>query len=92
MLEVLKLGLRCVILNLFLSLELPDLLLTLVELFLRSRSLFTVHEFSIPVVFRSPLLDRIDFDLLDSYVVLQLSNLSLQTFNHLLSCTQDLIF
>ena len=91
MLEVLKLGLSCVVLDLFLGLELSDLLLTLVKFFLCSRSLLTVHEFSIPVVFSSPLLDRIDFDLLDSYVVLQLSDLPLQTFNHLLSCAQNLI-
>lgn len=89
MLKLKHLGLRSLPLLVELHLELPDLLLKSVGLLLVSRSLFPQLELFVPLIINVPLLDRIALQFLRPDVFLELSDLSLERFDHLLSSLEN---
>ena len=72
--------------------QLSELLLLLIELFLSAATLLTNHEVSVAIILDTPLLDGIDFDVLASEIIFRLSNLTLQVLDHLLASLQHLFF
>lgn len=86
-----ELALSATDLNLLLRVELSQLLLLLVKLFLGSCALFSDHEVSVAVIFHPALLNCVNLDVLAANVIFELRNLPLQVLDHLVSRLKHLL-
>ncbi len=78
--------------NLLLSVQFSDLLFLFVNLFCSAWSLLTDQKVTVSVIFDSSFLDRINLHVFRANVILELGDLSLQVFYHLLTSFEDLLF